>query len=311
MANKEFPSSTLFHFPILLLLGDGKEHTHKEFMEKIIEIVGVSEEARKETLKDGTNKFSSWTYFAIRNLKDANLIESKIKGSGKYIITEEGRELLSLKPNGFKGGPGKSLISLKEALGIKSVKNNSDLRNTIINEPSEASAKSILVRLGDLAASANATLPDSLLEAIKHMKPQLFEVLIKKLLVAMNYGKSQDDVIVTRYSGDNGIDGYVRKDRFGIEKLCAYQAKRYTTSNVGIEEMNALGGAMINCGTKCGIMVTTTDFTAPAKEYNPEGFKIIRLTGKALVAYLIEYGIGVKTECIEVKTVDVDFFNNL
>ena len=58
-------------------------------------------------------------------------------------------------------------------------------------------------------------------------------------------------------------------------------------------------------------LVTTTDYTPAAKKYDPRGFKIIRLDGKCLVGYLIEYGIGVKTETVEVKTVDVDFLNGL
>lgn len=169
----------------------------------------------------------------------------------------------------------------------------------------------ITVKLSDLAKSANATLPNSLLEAIKQMKPKSFEVLIAKLLMSMGYGNSPDDVIVTNYVGDYGIDGYVRKDRLNIEKICAYQAKRFTRQNVGIEDMNNLGGAMINYGTRCGIFVTTSDFTPKAKEYNPVGYKIIRIDGKELVEFLIEYGIGIKTERIEVKTVDTDFLNNL
>ena len=305
MANKDFPSSTLFHYPILLVLADGKEHTQKEFREKIIEYIGISKEAQKETVKSGLNKVTSWTGFAVRNLLEANLITSKVKGCGKYIITDTGKQLLSKKPNGFKGGNSARLISLlKEETNIDSP--SKDSKEEIIKPE-----KSITVKLSDLAASANATLPDSLLEAVKRMNPKSFEVLIKKLLIAMGYGKTTEDVIVTQYVGDNGIDGYVRKDRLDIEKICAYQAKRYTTTNVGITDMNALGGSMINFGTNCGIMVTTTDFTNSAKNYNPRGYKIIRLDGKSLVEYLIEFEIGVKTEKIEVKTVDIDFLNNL
>lgn len=169
----------------------------------------------------------------------------------------------------------------------------------------------ITVKLSDLAKSANATLPDSLLEAIKKMNPKSFEVLIARLLVAMGYGNTTEDVIVTQYVGDYGIDGYVRKDRLDIEKLCAYQAKRYTNNKVGIEEMNALGGAMINYSTNCGIFVTTSDFTPAALKYDPRGYTIKHINGQALVKLLIEYGIGIKTERIEVKTVDTDFLNNL
>ena len=303
MNKNSFPSSTLFHYPILLVLSDGKEHTPNEFRNKIIEHIGISEEYQKETLKNGTNKVMSWTYFAIRNLKDANLIKSNNKGSGRYLITDVGRKLLLMKPNGFVGGHGKSLLALMKKLGINSSFEIHDIVCEERQEETNVPEKSITVKLSDLAASANATLPDALLDAVKQMKPKSFEVLIKKLLIAMGYGNTEDDVIVTQYVGDYGIDGYVRKDRLDIEKLCVYQAKRYTTNNVGIDEMNALGGSIINYGT--------TDYTSSAKKYDPRGFKIVRLDGKSLVGFLIEYGIGVKAEKIEVKTVDFDFLNGL
>ena len=311
MNMNDFPSSTLFHYPILLVLSDGEEHTQKEFRNKIIEYVGISEKSQKETLKNGTNKVTSWTYFAIRNLKDANLITTKAKGSGKYIITEKGKKLLSIKPNGFRGGHVKTLLSMLKKLGISSDSNYQENAPIKILQKESEEKESITVKLTELAARANDKLADDLLVAVKQMEPKSFEVLIKRLLIAMGYGKSTDDVIVTQYVGDNGIDGYVRKDRLDIEKLCAYQAKRYTNSNVGITEMNALGGSMINCGTECGIFVTTTDFTSSAKNYNPRGYKIIRIDGKSLIGYLIEYGIGIKTEVIEVKTVDIDFLKGL
>lgn len=81
-----FPLSTLFHYPILLVLADGKEHTQKEFREKIIEVVKISKDALNETIKNGVNKVTSWTGFAVRNLRDAGLITSNVKGSGKYLI---------------------------------------------------------------------------------------------------------------------------------------------------------------------------------------------------------------------------------
>ena len=196
-------------------------------------------------------------------------------------------------------------------LGISSDSNYQENAPIKILQKESEEKESITVKLTELAARANDKLADDLLVAVKQMEPKSFEVLIKRLLIAMGYGKSTDDVIVTQYVGDNGIDGYVRKDRLDIEKLCAYQAKRYTNSNVGITEMNALGGSMINCGTECGIFVTTTDFTSSAKNYNPRGYKIIRIDGKSLIGYLIEYGIGIKTEVIEVKTVDIDFLKGL
>ena len=303
-----FPLSTLFHYPVLLALADGKEHCINELIKKTIEMLKISEEEQKVTLKDGTNKVSSWTNFAIRNLKDANLICTTAKRSGKYFITEKGKLLLTKKPNGFKGGTGKSLIALLNTLEISSEIEKADKS---IPQEHPNSDTSTIEKIHDLATKINSSLPESLLVAVKQINPKSFEILIKKLLIAMGYGNTPEDVIVTQYSGDNGIDGYVRKDRLDIQKLCAYQAKRYTNANVGIVDMNALGGAMINCGTRCGIFVTTTDFTPQAMKYDPRGYSIIKINGKKLVELLIEYGIGVKCEKIEVKTADVDFLNNL
>ena len=314
MATNIFPSSTLFHYPILQVLADGKEHTQKDFKAKVIEAIPFTQEDLEATLNSGVNKIQSWVGFAVRNLKDAHLIDTPKKGSGKYYITEAGKQLLGKCPNGFTGGPDTTLLKLMDKLDIKAdgkAVKPSPKEEVELPKEDVVTEKSITVKLSDLAASANATLPDSLLEAVKQMNPKSFEVLIKKLLIAMGYGKTTEDVIVTQYVGDNGIDGYVRKDRLDIEKLCAYQAKRYTNTNVGITEMNALGGSMINCGTNCGIFVTTTDYTAPAMKYDPRGYTIIRINGKQLVGYLIEFGIGVKTERIEVKTVDTDFLNSL
>lgn len=314
MTKDEFPSSILFHYPILKLLADGKVHNRAELLETTIKVLSISESLQKTVTSGGKNKLQSWNNFAIQDLKKADYIVHYGKG---YIITESGKAFFAAHKDGFLANALTESESYKKYKHMGEYKKDKNKDTPSKPQPEETQKpepipqKSITVKLSDLAASANATLPEALLEAVKQMSPKSFEVLIRKLLIAMRYGKTTDDVVVTQYVADNGIDGYVRKDRLNIEKLCAYQAKRYTTAPVGINEMNALGGAMINCGTSCGIFVTTTDFTSHAKEYNPRGFTIIRINGKQLVDYLIEYGIGVKTECIEVKTVDTDYLNDL
>lgn len=302
-------------YPVLLFYGTpefAKENTNKSIVKKIILACGISATNKPQmtwgAAIDGKKTIGEalkdWGY------KTSNHYIRKYNSSFVYKaydwtdkidynkIREDLDHLIDTYTNIIKGR--------KE---YKPIDETSEQDSNISEEKTPDIP--ITVKLSDLAKSANATLPDSLLEAIKKMNPKSFEVLIAKLLIKMGYGNSPDDVIVTNYVGDNGIDGYVRRDRLDLEKICAYQAKRYTNSNVGIEEMNALGGAMINYGTNCGIFVTTSDFTPKAKEYDPRGFTIKRINGKTLVEYLIEYGIGVKTEKIEVKTVDTDFLNNL
>lgn len=284
----------------------------------------------RETPIESSSVFYNSVYKSFTKLYSSDLANTLIPDANVFekVCIEKGYKELSPIKYKIAEADIKSLFSTqngKVSVTTDAYRNNKKLE--VDKKPNKESApdvssisaskdftiqeKSIIVKLRDLAASANSNLPDLLLEAVKQMKPQSFEVLIKKLLIAMGYGKTPDDVIVTQLVGDSGIDGYVRKDRLDIEKLCAYQAKRYTNTNVGIAEMNALGGSMINFGTNCGIMVTTTDFTRQAKDYNPRGFTIVRLDGRSLVGYLIEYGIGVKSEQIEVKTVDTDFLNGL
>ena len=314
MAKNKFPSSTLFHYPVLKLLVDGNIHTREELIEISTEVLSLTESQQKETTPGGVNKLWSWNSYAIQDLRRADYLSHS--GNG-YVITKSGKAFYESHKEGFVAKDLTESTSYRKYKGMgefKNIKGKKEVPSSPESKEDKTEPipqKSITVKLSDLAASANATLPETLLEAVKQMPPKSFEILIKKLLIAMGYGKTTEDVVVTQYVKDDGIDGYVRKDRLNIEKLCAYQAKRYTTQNVGINEMNALGGAMINFGTNCGILVTTTDFTSAAKDYNPRGFKVIRINGKALVGYLIEYGLGVKTECIEVKTVDTDFLNNL
>ena len=79
-----FPSSTLFHYPILLLLADGKEHTREEMVRLEINNLSISESDQKEVTPKGVNKVVSWTSYAIADLKKAEYID-KIS-IGEYII---------------------------------------------------------------------------------------------------------------------------------------------------------------------------------------------------------------------------------
>ena len=168
----------------------------------------------------------------------------------------------------------------------------------------------ITVKLSDLAASANATLPDSLLDAVKKIKPQSFEVLIKKLLLKMGYGKSTDDVVVTQYSKDGGIDAYVNADALGIKKLCCVQAKRYNDS-VDVKTVRELVGSLAEYDCENGIIITTSSFTKGAKDYNTKRYQILLVDGRKLADYMIKYGLGITTKQIEVKAVDTDYLNSL
>ena len=96
--NNKFPSSTLFHFPILLLLADGKEHTREEIIKLEIESLSISEAYQEEVTPKGRNKLESWTGYAIADLKKAEYIEHSGKG---YVITASGLDFFNSHKEGF------------------------------------------------------------------------------------------------------------------------------------------------------------------------------------------------------------------
>jgi restriction system protein len=71
-----------------------------------------------------------------------------------------------------------------------------------------------------------AALASDLLEGVKAAPPAFFERLVVKLLVAMGYGGSIEDAgKALGKPGDEGIDGIIKEDRFGLDVIYL-QAKR-------------------------------------------------------------------------------------
>lgn len=79
--------------------------------------------------------------------------------------------------------------------------------------------------IDDLYGTLNSQLADDLLDEIMQQSPAFFEQLVVDLMVAMNYG----DGFVTKYSGDDGIDGIIHEDKLGFN-LIYIQAKRWQPS---------------------------------------------------------------------------------
>lgn len=103
MADKTFPSSTLFHYPILQLLADGKVHTKKEMVKLEIKMLSISEEDQQVLTpggenKKGRNKVESWTHYAVTDLKQADYI---FRCENGYAITKSGLAFYNEHKGGF------------------------------------------------------------------------------------------------------------------------------------------------------------------------------------------------------------------
>jgi restriction system protein len=145
-----------------------------------------------------------------------------------------------------------------------------------------------------------------LLAKLKTVDPYAFEKVILKLLEKMGYG----EFIETPKSGDGGIDGILKQDQLGFEKIYI-QAKRYTDTKIRETEIRNFIGAMSRDATK-GVFVTTSTFDAKALEKARDASqKIIMIDGEALVDFMYKHSVGVQArDTYEVKELDEDFFED-
>ena len=124
---------------------------------------------------------------------------------------------------------------------------------------------------------------------------------------AMNYGEG----FVTKYSGDDGIDGISHEDQLGFN-LIYIQAKRWKPDvTIGKPELQKFAGAMMGPPrVEKGLFITTAKFSPKARDF-ANAQHIILVDGKRLTELMIEYGVGVSTQkAYLIKRVDSDYFSD-
>ena len=114
----------------------------------------------------------------------------------------------------------------------------------------------------------------------------------------MGYGGSRGEAgeVIGR-AGDEGIDGIISQDRLGLDVIYL-QAKRWEAV-VGRPEIQKFVGALHGKRARKGVFITTSDFSADAREYveniDP---KVVLITGTDLASYMIDFGVGVARQCV-------------
>ncbi|NIS54245.1 MAG: restriction endonuclease, partial [Phycisphaerae bacterium] len=152
-------------------------------------------------------------------------------------------------------------------------------------------------------------LTDKLLNTIKTCSPSFFERLVIDLLLNMGYGGTRKDAgKAIGKTGDGGIDGIIKEDRFGLD-IIYIQAKRWEAS-VGRPEIQKFAGALQGQRARKGIFITTSNFTKEAEQYVSNiDSKIILIDGDYLAQLMIDHNVGVHTSSsYEIKGIDSDYF---
>ncbi len=136
-------------------------------------------------------------------------------------------------------------------------------------------------------------------EILINMDPYAFERLTQRVLRESGF----TDVVVTKRSGDGGIDGYGKLKINAIVSFnVAFQCKRYQGS-VGAPEIRDFRGSLTKNIEK-GLFVTTGTYSNTAKDEaaNIGKQQIDLIDGEGFIDMLAEYSIGLK----EVKDYEID-----
>lgn len=301
------PTYEEFMYPFLGYLKDQKEHTLSELNESLIQHFNLTKEDLEEMIPSGKQRvFINRFGWARTYLKNAGLIESprktvfKITNRGLSIINNP--SITSVNDSVLKQFP--------EYVAFK--KGSSSNVDTQIEPANTDTSKTPLELLTENYSLIKQAIQEELLEKIMSNSPQFFEQLIVDLIVAMGYGGSVADAgKAVGKSGDGGIDGVIKEDILGLDKIYL-QGKRWSNP-VSRPDIQAFVGSLVGFKANKGIFITTSRFTKEAIDY-AEGIEksLILIDGQRLTDLLFEFNVGVSNEqSYTIKRIDVDYFEEM
>lgn len=303
MAIPKYDELTL---PILRILMDNEVHTNSELLNRLVLDFKLTEEESNLKIP---NRSKTYIYdrfhWAKTYLRKAKLIESPSRS--EVVITERGRNVLIENPQKIDKA---FLMKFEEFANFAKPSNSTDIDVQDYKEAIDEISPEEMISIS--YERLKASLADDLLEKIKESTPAFFENLVVDLLVKMGYGGSiREAGQVIGRSNDGGIDGVIKEDRLGLDKIFL-QAKRWSEGTVGRPQIQAFVGALAGVQATKGIFITTSNFSEQARLYVQNlTQKIVLIDGIQLAELMIEFNVGVSTkEYFEIKQIDVDYFEN-
>jgi restriction system protein len=298
------PDYQTLMLPLLNMAADQQEHRIADAIEFLSNEFQLTNQQRSALIPSGRQTvIANRTHWARTYLKHAGLLENT--GRGRFRITQTGLAALRSNPSRIDV---QFLMQYPEFIAFRrgQASSQEDLPVTpvvVAETPEELLATSY--------RQLRATLAQELLECVKKVSPAFFERLVLDLLVRMGYGGSLEDAAqAVGRTGDGGIDGIIKEDRLGLDAIYI-QAKRWN-GNVGRPVVQAFAGSLIGHKASKGVMISTSEFTADARDYVTHIVqKIVLIGGEELARLMIDYGVGVSEAAVyRVFKVDTDYFGD-
>jgi restriction system protein len=269
----------------------------------------VSAEDRAIMLPSGRQTlFANRVAWAVTHMAQAGLLDRPARGVTQ--ITDRGIAVLTQHPQRV------DMKNLHEFPEYQEFRARTKERK---GQPGDASTADRSSRedlspreaIEDVIDSAHSAVAADLVGRVLKESPAFLEQLVLRLLVKMGYGGLEAPAEHLGGPGDAGLDGLIRLDALGLDVVYV-QAKRYTDRHVGRPDIQAFVGALHGAQASRGVFITTSRFSADARDYADRvNARIVLIDGPELAALMIEHDCGVVVEeSFVLKQVDENFFED-
>ncbi len=307
------PPFASFMRPTLVEVSDGEVHQRAAVRARVVDAMGLSPEERAETMRGGGNRANSRAHWALEYLSQSGAVERPARG--RVQITDIGRQLLVEHPEGLVEADLAHLEGYQD--WVRRSRESAKARRQAAGEPANAediarlaSTESPIEQLIEALDVLDRHTGTELIQRLCEQPPEFLEKAVLRLLHAMGYGGSPDDGEHLGKSHDGGLDGVIRQDALGLDRVYI-QAKRYKQDNtVGSAAIREFVGALTGVGAAGGVFITTSDFSSDARKYAERiSPRVILINGEDLGRYMVKYEVGVTVaQVLRVTEVDENFF---
>lgn len=293
--------------PILEAASDGAVRPWRHLRDACVPVFDATDDELAERISSGGSRFDSRIQWALTHLVQAGLMERPQRGQVR--ITQRGLDVLAEKPERVDVH---LLDRFDEHLQFRS--RTRDAAGVLPANPSggEAAESTPLEAVERAVRESNEALAADVLQRVLDLPPVFLEQLVLTLLGAMGYGGRAGAAEHWGRSGDGGIDGVVRQDVLGLDRVYV-QAKRYAADNtVGRPDIQAFVGALHGQQADRGVFITTSRFSDGARAYVEKiPNRIVLIDGRRLAELMVLHNVGVQDESTFVlKRLDEDFFES-
>ena len=300
------PTYDQFIIPLLRVLGEQTEPMRaRDVYAAVAALLDLTPEEKAKMLPSKiqavyVNRIG-WAHDALKR----SLLSSSPK-RGYWLLTPDGQALHRQYPEGISPDHANRIANKDRRTPIAELVGG-ETSDTEVEEDSTTQSPEEQIDSG--LAALKTSVGHDLLEIINRGTPEFFEMMVLRVLHAMGYGQSEDDLQQVGRSGDGGIDGIISLDRLGLEKVYV-QAKKWQ-GQVGSPQIQGFMGALQLQGANKGVLITSGSISGPAWDAAKQARgSVVLIDGPRLAALMIEHEVGITPRIVKIPKIDMDFFED-